>query len=205
MRFYPIKKRFGDEAYDIREFIQPTTYAVESLFTRLWSQGVRDYLGFFNWVIENVKPLSADEEYADYHKLEAFLLPGRSRPKQVWETYDYWSFPAETLRAGYGDCEDKSFLLTSLLRHFIPEVYSSVGYFNGGGHVWTSIKTKNGFMVLETTLDKMPDSIEIEGKEYETIMRFNDEKVQEVSYPLVIPVTYKPKVLREISRYYRKH
>jgi len=50
-----------------------------------------DFSYYLNWVCNNIKP--------------------RSEPN------DYWNFPEETLKDGFGDCEDGAILLANLLYH----------------------------------------------------------------------------------------
>lgn len=61
--------------------------------------------------------------------------------KLTWE----WSTPENTLFVGFGDCEDLSFLLSSLLPHAgFNEFEFEIGYLNGQGvddeeHVWLKV------------------------------------------------------------------
>ncbi len=64
---------------------------------------------------------------------------------------EYWRFPSETLR-GYGDCEDTSILLTSLIRAGgTPNCYVALGSLGNSlrnyGHAWCQL----GSQILETT------------------------------------------------------
>lgn len=60
---------------------------------------------------------------------------------------EFWFTPSETLR-GYGDCEDTSILLTSLIRAGgAPNCHVALGSLGGYGHAWCSHEGQ----VLETT------------------------------------------------------
>ena len=48
-----------------------------------------------------------------------------------------WQFPSETLK-GYGDCEDTSILLASLIKAGGPNCYVALGYFQGYAHAWVN-------------------------------------------------------------------
>ena len=80
-----------------------------------------------------------------------------------------------------GDCEDSSFLLTSMLRRIEPnmEAYSTVGYFDQYGHVWTSILRNGEWLVLDTTLDRMPQLVPTERSRpmYRPLFRFNERDI----------------------------
>ncbi|GAI96722.1 unnamed protein product, partial [marine sediment metagenome] len=59
---------------------------------------------------------------------------------------EYWRFPSETLR-GFGDCEDTSILLTSLIRAGGAPCYVALGSLGGYGHSWCQLDGQ----ILETT------------------------------------------------------
>lgn len=58
---------------------------------------------------------------------------------------EFWQTPSETLQ-GYGDCEDTSLLLCSLLRNF-SDAHVALGGFQGWGHAWVVNKGE----ILEAT------------------------------------------------------
>lgn len=82
--------------------------------------------------------------------------------------FDFWQFPAETLGLEQGDCEDKSFLMASLLLAAgIPEgrVRVTVGAMynesDGGrkliGHAWPMYRTSRGvWCILEACMKHLP-------------------------------------------------
>jgi len=87
---------------------------------------------------------------------------------------EFWMTPSETLR-GYGDCEDSSILLTSLIgAGGAPNCYVALGSLGGYGHAWCQY---NG-QVLETTYTSarpVPDL-----GNYETFALFNDQEIIEL-------------------------
>jgi len=77
---------------------------------------------------------------------------------------DFWLFPSEVHTLGYGDCEDGSFLLASLLigsgispfnvRVALGELCDSTGT-PLGGHCWPMYKNEAGrWCILESTFDR---------------------------------------------------
>ena len=82
--------------------------------------------------------------------------------------FDFWQFPQETINLEQGDCEDKSFLVASLLLAAgIPEdrVRVTVGAMhnekNGQqkaiGHAWPMYRTNRGvWCILETCMKHLP-------------------------------------------------
>jgi hypothetical protein len=82
---------------------------------------------------------------------------------------DFWLFPSEVHTLAYGDCEDGSFLLASLLigsgispfnvRVALGELYDGKGT-PLGGHCWPMYKNEAGrWCILESTFDRAPRSL----------------------------------------------
>ena len=82
---------------------------------------------------------------------------------------DFWLFPSETLTLCYGDCEDASFLLASLLvgsgispfnvRVVLGELQDQTGK-SYGGHCWVMYKDELGrWCFMESTLERAPWSL----------------------------------------------
>ena len=89
---------------------------------------------------------------------------------------EFWMTPSETLR-GYGDCEDSSILLTSLIRAGgAPDCYVALGSLGGYGHAWVL----NNNEILETTYSSAQFVPNIAA--YESMALFNDAEVLEL-YP----------------------
>lgn len=179
-----VSRRFG-EWHDIREFIRPNTIMVSSLAKRANQQDRRAYLAWaWRLVVEAIKYPPGPVPWNDYHTLYAYRRPGWfSGAARRYATVDWWNFPEETLRDRMGDCEDKVFLLVSLLRrnYSADEVWASAGLYDGMGHMWVSLADGNSWRVLETTLDSLPFSVAVappvEAPPYRVFMRFNDERV----------------------------
>ena len=91
---------------------------------------------------------------------------------------EFWMTPSETLR-GYGDCEDTSILLTSLIRAGgAPNCYVALGSLGNNlgnyGHAWCQLDGQ----ILETTFTSarpVPDP-----QDYCTYALFNDQEVVEL-------------------------
>lgn len=103
-------------------------------------------------------------------------------PLLKYETLDFWNYPSETIRDMVGDCEDTSFLLTSILRNKLSEndVYATVGTFDGFGHSWVTIRNIfNEDKILETTGDNVLEVFQSDNinSPYKPIIHFNDKQV----------------------------
>lgn len=95
---------------------------------------------------------------------------------------DLWNMPSLTAKVKIGNCANKAFLLTSLLRNFLPpeEVYCVLGnLYNGkpGGHAWVEVKKNGQFYVLESTQPESPIVPASDMDRYEEVHYFNDQDI----------------------------
>ncbi len=133
------------------------------------------YPGQWNDIREFIQPANPDVLAAyfrygpDYWSLYDFVCRNISYRRDIGE---FWQTPSETLR-GYGDCEDTSILLASLLRNF-NGAKVALGSFEGWGHAWVVNKGE----ILESTYTKarrVPDP-----EHYCPYCLFDDEEVLEL-------------------------
>ena len=106
----------------------------------------------------------------DYWALYDFVCANISYRTDFGE---FWQTPSETLR-GYGDCEDTSNLLTSLLRREGINAYTAIGDYQGYGHAWVD----RGGQIYETTYTRarpVPDP-----EHYIPFVLFDDQDVIEL-------------------------
>lgn len=189
MTEYLVQMRLFKEQRDIREFIQPRSWPVLQLAAGLPRTPADAALVAWRRMAERVH--YPPREPFDYHYAEEFV---RTRPGiKIFEqqgaalvsdqSFDYWSFPAETLAVGVGDCEDCTFLLTSVLRNVLgpTQVYATIGLLEGGGHAWVTVLLDGVPYRLETTRPPFGASdITRELPPYEPYFRFNDLVAEEL-------------------------
>jgi len=133
--------------------------------------------------------------HGQWHDIRDFVQPSNPDVLAVYSQYgpDYWSLydfvcrnidyrldvgemwltPSETL-LGFGDCEDTSILLASLLRASGYNCYVALGSLGGYGHAWCEL---NG-QILETTYTSarpVPDP-----EDYGLYVLFSDREVIEL-------------------------
>ena len=179
MLAFVVRKRFPGEEWDIRQFVQPLTPGVRRIAARLPKENfVR---AAWEWVVKNIRYPYGPRETEDRHTLEAYIKPDGS-PRFRVTVDDFWSFPAETLAFGEGDCEDATFLLVSILRTRLPAdmVYATIGIFKNFGHAWVTVMDGKTPLVLETTpkrRNRMRFKKRQERPPYYPFFRFNDRKV----------------------------
>lgn len=106
----------------------------------------------------------------DYWSLYDFVCRNIDYRRDVGE---YWQTPSETLR-GYGDCEDSSNLLTSLLRNF-TNAYTVLGSYQGWGHAWVASGEGRILEATYTEARHVPDP-----QDYCPYVCFNDQEVVEL-------------------------
>lgn len=170
-----VEKRYPGERLDIREFVRPYTPMVQELVARL---GPRPPIDYWRWVIENIRYPWGRDDVMDIHQEGRYLRQDGSGFLIEQATNEFWEYPSEVLRDRTADCEGSAALLVSCLRHFFPpdQVFCTVGYWNGIGHVWATMIGPNGPEVMDTTLSRLPERLPVlEGGPYQPILRFNDE------------------------------
>lgn len=183
-----VRKRFGNELTDVRDFVRPRDYMVVSIVNSRPSWTPR---AMWQWVIENIRYPPGGQWTLDWHMLFAFRSPVLPLPGKIYQTIDFWEFPAEVLRDGEADCEGSSVLLVSMLRRAWPGIraYVTVGWFKTYGHVWSSINQSGRWYILDTTLRRLPPvtPTENQNSDYRPLFRFNDEEVIVAADEVVVP------------------
>lgn len=190
-----VRRRYGHEELDVREFVRPSTPMVQTLVRSIGRRPARDY---WRWVVQHIRYPLGDQANEDTHREQRYIGPNGPLFDQI--TDDFWSYPSETLRDRVGDCEDRAFLLVSLLRHILPpeRVYVAIGLFRGMGHAWVMVNERGIWEVFETTLtaDAIPVASQIitEAPDYYAHFWFNDVATH------VITGTQVPRDIHEAQR-----
>ncbi|MBA7698275.1 hypothetical protein ES703_106952 [subsurface metagenome] len=142
---YFVSVRFPGQHHELRDFVQPDNPDILAVY----SQKGPDPWALYNFVCQEI-----------------------SYRHDVGE---FWQTPSETLARGYGDCEDTSVLLTSLIRAGgTPNCYVVLGSLRGYGHAWCQL---NG-QILETTyVQAMPAP---DPEDYCPYVLFSDQEVIEL-------------------------
>lgn len=157
---FVVEVRFPGERHYIREFVTPDAPDVLALVKS--KPPDIDPISFFaSWVWRHVNyPTAALPLAPDYHEVRAFRKAGWFAPAAIkLSTIDFWQFPSETLGWAdawgrhWGDCEDSSAVLCSLLRnYFRPEdVYVALGNVSILPHSWVRVRHLGKWQIIETT------------------------------------------------------
>lgn len=169
----PISSRFFGEGKWLSEFVTPKSLEVNTLHKKL-TQNLETLeervIACWEWVASEVR----------YKK----FITGTLRIENKFEKQtDLWCDPSLTIRTRVGNCANKAFLLTSLLRWELPsdKVFCVLGNLenNGdsGGHAWCLVKLDGVDYVMESTRPDVPAMIRAEiATRYKAVHLFNDEE-----------------------------
>jgi hypothetical protein len=182
----PIASTFFGQGKWLTEFITPNNGDIQLLSKQL-TANLEDKSKMarasWAWVAHNVR-------YVPFVKAR-LEVEGKTSIQN-----DYWADPSLTMHTGIGNCANKAFLLTSLLRNFIDEgnVKCVLGNLcqNGkcGGHAWVQVYADDGQpYIMESTREDVPAFIPAEGLSiYDPVIYFNDKFVEAIPQKtLLIP------------------
>ncbi len=172
----PMAAGFFNEVKNLTDFITPDSLEVTELYHQLTSDIIsreERILACWNWVASNVRYVKTVKG--------RLWINGRTSVQ-----HDLWQEPAMVINTLIGNCANKSFLLTSLLRNELPpeDVFCVLGnIYNGtaGGHAWLQVKLNDQFYTMESTTPLAPPLVPIEKtRRYQAVHFFNDKTVQAV-------------------------
>ncbi len=170
----PISSRFFGEAKWLTEFVTPESLEVNTLYKKL-TEGQETLeeklIACWYWVADKVR----------YKKFITGTL--RIEGKAEYQN-DLWCDPSLTIRTKVGNCANKAFLLTSLLRWDLPadNVFCVLGNLNNngdsGGHAWCQVNLGGADYIMESTRPDVPHLIKASiATKYEAVHLFNDKEV----------------------------
>jgi len=169
----PMASTFFGEGKWLTEFITPNNLEVQELYCHL-TENLKELddkvQACWAWVASQVK-------YRDFVKGKIWV------GGKVSIQDDLWMDPSMVIRTKVGNCVNKSFLLTSLLRNemYDTQVYCVLGnLYNGkpGGHSWCLATINGQDYILESTRPDIPPMIAVSKLDrYEAVHLFNDKEV----------------------------
>ena len=167
----PISATFFGEGRWLTDFVTPNAIDIRGLHKDL-TQGITNLedkiVALHNFVASQIR-------YTRFVKGKLWV-EGKSSVQD-----DLWNMPSLTARLKVGNCANKAFLMTSLLRQDMPsgQVYAVLGnLYNGkaGGHAWVQVNLGGQDYVIETTrADVEPLVLASIATRYEAVHLFNDE------------------------------
>jgi len=168
----PISATFFGEGKWLTDFITPKAIDVQELHDSLTQKAValEDRIArLHQWVGNQVR-------YKRFIRGK-MIIEGKTSVQN-----DLWNLPSVTARLRVGNCANKSFLLTSLLRNELSpsQVYCVLGnLYNGkaGGHAWVQVKYDDDEYIIESTRADVPLLVPVgAAPRYEAVHLFNDEE-----------------------------
>ncbi len=167
----PISATFFGEGRWLTDFITPNAIDIKELHKNLTQEAtsLEDKIAILhNWVASEVR-------YTRFVK-GRLSVEGKSSVQD-----DLWNMPSITARVKVGNCANKAFLMTSLLRQDMSshQVHCVLGnLYNGkpGGHAWVQVTLGGIDYIVETTRVDVPAMVlDSSTERYEAVHLFNDE------------------------------
>lgn len=165
----PISATFFKEGRWLSEFVTPDAMEIQELAKELKQSSPANFVrACHRWVSSEVK-------YKPFIKGKLWV-EGRSSVNR-----DVWLRPSLTKQVKVGNCANKSFLLTSLLRNeFNPgQVHVVLGNLHNGspgGHAWVQVNIGDRAYIVESTRpDVEPLVSAATAERYEAVHFFNDK------------------------------
>lgn len=177
-RYYMKNKLFGQGGY-LRSWIQSDDPAIIDIANKLKAEDEQtSIINAYNWLEKN------------YHYVPDSDISFSDGRITIRENTDYWQKPLLTLsiiqQTGgfYGDCEDGTFLLTSILNAMgYHDIYAEIGTVSlqSGiyGHAWVVWHKDGRYYLLETTLGTPLQQIRVLPSFYSPQFMFNDVEIKQ--------------------------
>lgn len=170
----PISASFFGEGKWLSSFITPNALDIKELhnsITKDIAETQDKVLACWKWVADKVR----------YVKFVRGRLEIEGKAS---EQEDLWNTPSVTARVKVGNCANKAFLLTSLIRNDLPSnrVHCVLGNLysdNPGGHAWVQIKGLDGQdLIMESTRSDVNPLVPADtAARYDAVHLFNDKEV----------------------------
>lgn len=171
----PISATFFGEGRWLSDFVTPNEPDIEMLWEEV-TQGLSSQAD---------KAIAAWDWVANEVKYKSFIRATISVEGKTSTQNDFWQSPAVCSKTRVGNCVNKAFLLTSLLRRGFPEnqVYCVLGNLHNGaisGHAWVEATIGGQNYILESTRNDVPLLPVEQGHRYEAVHYANDKEIYAV-------------------------
>lgn len=168
----PIEASFFGEGKWLTDFVTPEAIDIQALYKNL-TMGLSDLeekaLACWEWVANKVK-------YTRFVEGKLWISG------KVSIQNDLWNLPSITARIKVGNCANKAFLLTSLLRNTLSdnEIYCVLGNLYNhklNGHAWVQVNLNGQNYIMESTRGDVPLVPVSNTDRYEEVHLFNDKQI----------------------------
>ncbi len=167
----PISATFFGEGRWLTDFVTPHALDIKQLHQELTKAAPTPedrITALHNWVASKVT-------YKKFIRGRLWV-EGKSSVQE-----DLWNLPSITARVKVGNCANKAFLMTSLLRQEFSssQVHCVLGnLYNGkaGGHAWVQVQLGGQDYIIEATRADVSPLVPVSiASRYEAVHLFNDE------------------------------
>ncbi len=168
----PIEASFFRQGHWLTEYITPDALEVKSLYKQLTA----------NKILPQEKINACHRWVSQQIRYKPFISGRLSIEGKNSVQRDLWMMPSLTKNVGVGNCANKAFLLTSLLRNDLSpsDVHCVLGnLYNGkaGGHAWVEVKMNGRNYISESTRPDVPALVLASvADRYEPVHYFNDKE-----------------------------
>jgi transglutaminase-like putative cysteine protease len=168
----PIGAGFFEEGHWLSDYVTPDEPDILVLYRRI-TEGMDNsedrIVACWDWVANKVR-------YKPHITAEI-----RVEGKASYQG-DYWQSPSMVSKTQVGNCANKAFLLTSLLRNELSpaQVYCVLGNLYNGhvqGHAWVQINISGREYIVEATRNDVPMLDTNLAPRYESVHYFNDQQI----------------------------
>jgi transglutaminase-like putative cysteine protease len=168
----PIASRFFGEGNWLTDMITPNSPDVLQLWNRITAdkRTIEDkIIASWDWVARQVK-------------YKPFISASINVEGKSSFQHDFWQTPAMCSKTRVGNCANKAFLLTSLLRNELSEnqVYCVLGNLHNGhvsGHAWVEVNFDGNDYIMHATRDDVPLIDVKKATRYEPVHYLNEKIV----------------------------
>jgi transglutaminase-like putative cysteine protease len=160
---------FFNEGKWLSEYVTPT----EPDILKLWEQITAGLTS------KEDKIVAAWDWVANQVKYKEFIRASISVEGKTDIQHDFWQTPSMVSRTHVGNCANKAFLLSSLLRNVLgpQEMYTVLGNLYNGkaeGHAWVQVNINGKEYIVESTRNDVPMMEVAQAERYEPVHYFND-------------------------------
>jgi transglutaminase-like putative cysteine protease len=168
----PVAAGLFGEGHWLSDYVTPEEPDIKVLFERITAQAHSTQeatIACWDWVANEVT-------------YKPFISARIDVEGQTSETQDFWQTPSMCSHTHVGNCANKAFLLTSLVRNALsPEqVHCVLGnLYNGhaAGHAWVEARINGKNYILESTRNDVPLLEVSAAARYEPVHYFNEKTV----------------------------
>jgi len=168
---YYAMKRYGWGEHDLREWITPDDSLVKEYSCALWNEDRDTFiLNVWNWVCSEF--VYGRELWGDFWRFPVETLTMEENYEKAVALHNEMRLPVLPPRRPITDCEDLSYLATSLLIAGGVDAYANIGHYGNIMHAWVTVDRNGVEHIIEPTLSGRLMAILLQVDPWLTIGRY---------------------------------